>query len=318
MRRRRGWQVRLILLNNHPNSKDMRIIKISVIAMVLSLASAVANLPEDPAAYADWEAGMLKSIQQLSTTWNEKTIASLGRTVGQLSEEKSPNWEKGERPVFRAAQAALLAIPGHAEFYRDRINEARRKLDAEPAESVECGPLQNALYNEQMYGFQTLAQLPSAETVRVLGEFLFDDHGILPGDGEQAWLERPNSRCAANALSKLPLVARPVTAKESGSEDVPTWRLWYQQVKAGTRTIRFVGDPKEYNLRDLMRQPATPDTNPRATRQAANDRQPTGPSGDSETNTSSSATWPALIAAGLVILAAAGWYFLRGRKARAG
>lgn len=235
--------------------------------------------------------------------------AALGADI-RMSDDK--------REIFNRAQTALLAIPGHAEYYRDRINEARRKVDVLPPDSVERGPLRGMLYNEQMNGFQTLSQLPSAETIRVLGEFLFDDRGTLPGDGEQAAVERPISRDAATALSKLPLVARPVTSKESGREDTPTWRLWYQQVKAGTRTFRFVGDPKEYNLRDMMQQQAAVDSTVRPPGHATVDRPPAGPAGDSKTNTPSSVTWPALIAAGLVILAAAGWYCLRARKARAG
>ena len=261
--------------------------------------------------------GLLKwslYADQVASVSKEVAIVKLGEGIRKTARRDIYSIEATSE-VAKKLRDTLLAIPGHAEYYRDRINEARRKLDAEPPDSVSRGPLQGILDNEQMYGFQTLSQLPSAETVRVLGEFLSDDRGILPGDGEQSWLERPNSRCAANALSKLPLVARPVTSKESGSEDIPTWRLWYQQVKAGTRTIRFVGDPQEYNLRDLMRQPATADLNPRPTRHAANDRAPAGPAGDSQTNTPSSATWPALIAAGLVILTAL-WGFLRARKRR--
>ena len=258
---------------------------------------------------------MLKAIGQLTSTWNEKTVASLGRTVGQLSEERSPNWEKGERPVFHAAQAALLAIPGHAEYYQRRINEARRLLDETPYDDIALrGPRQGDLRNEQMYGFQTLSQLPSAETVRVLGEFLFDERVSNP----PVPLESTNADWAARSLGKLPLTSRPLTSKTPSYQDAPTWRLWYQQVKAGTRTFRFVGDPKEYNLRDMMQQQAAVYSTARPPGHATVDRPPAGPAGDSKTNTPSSVTWPALIAAGLVILAAAGWYCLRARKARAG
>ena len=30
-----------------------------------------------------------------------------------------------------------------------------------------------------------------------------------------------------------------------------TWRLWYERVKAGTRTLQFEGDPREYRLADI-------------------------------------------------------------------
>lgn len=290
----------------------MRITTISAIALLLAAAPTNANLPEDPAEYAAWEAGMLKSIGQLTSTWNEKTVASLGRTVGQLSEERSPNWEKGERPVFHAAQAALLAIPGHAEYYRDRINEARRLLDETPYDDIALrGPRQGDLRNEQMYGFQTLSHLPSAETVRVLGEFLFDERVSNP----PVPLESTNAGWAARSLGTLPLASRPITSENPSYQDAPTWRLWYQQVKAGTRTFRFVGDPKEYNLRDLIRQQSVVDSTARPPRHATGDRPPVATVADAAPASGSSGALPILIAAGLAVLAAL-WYFLRARKSR--
>ncbi|MCF7730838.1 MAG: hypothetical protein K9N23_04085, partial [Akkermansiaceae bacterium] len=54
--------------------------------------------------------------------------------------------EKGDRPVFHAAQAALLAIPGHAEYYRDRILKAREEYEhTQP----EMGPHPAKLVDEQ-------------------------------------------------------------------------------------------------------------------------------------------------------------------------
>jgi hypothetical protein len=167
-----------------------------------------------------------------------------------------------ENEVYRRLQKILIETPGHAEYYQKRINDARERLDAAHAsDPVMVGPAQHALANERMYGFQTLEQLPSVETVRVLGEFLYDDRGrplneemlgkIMSSDG--ILLENPNSDKAAVTLGKL--IATPPYPPRGyvNPGDLEVWKLWYEQVKAGNRTFRFEGDPQEYNLQGPVR-----------------------------------------------------------------
>lgn len=155
--------------------------------------------------------------------------------------------------VAAKARAELLAIRGHAEYYRDRILNARLQYETAPPDDK--GSRLCDLDNEQMYGFRTLSQLPSVETVRVLGEFLADDRGADSGPGppprktgEGFPLEHPNSSQAMTALHTLPLVTKPVANKHVYSADLEAYRKWYAQIKAGTRTFRFEGDPQEYDL----------------------------------------------------------------------
>jgi hypothetical protein len=61
---------------------------------------------------------------------------------------------------------------------------------------------------------------------------------------------------AARTLWSLPLTFKP-TGKVYTPEEMLTWRLWYEQVKAGNRTFRFEGDPQEYNLQGPVRVSAT-------------------------------------------------------------
>ncbi|RYD21302.1 MAG: hypothetical protein EOP88_11870 [Verrucomicrobiaceae bacterium] len=177
----------------------------------------------------------------------------------QLSKPDSPNFEKGDRPVFHAAQAALLSIPGHAQYYRDRILNARleyEKVKGQGEIEKEAGT-RTELSNAQTEGFRTMAYLPSVETVRVLGEFLADERGYtkLPPDPtmkeiQEAGREVPNCKGAAKALVCLPFVSKPLDKNwmTLTYEDVAPWREWYEQIKAGNRTFRFEGDPTEYDL----------------------------------------------------------------------
>ncbi len=212
-----------------------------------------ADLPADPGAYSKWEAKLLASVKSQEDVGPEEAIPKLGRWVFQLS--LPTNREKGDRPVFAAAQAALLAIPGHAEYYEKNIKAAQSRFE-DAATNLEKSPLATQLNNELMYGFATLENLPSPETVRVLGDFLGDMRGV---DENGKWIEGghydgfrgtgPPCIYAAGALMKLPLKSKPTHDKRTATfGDVRPWQLWYEQVKAGNRTFSFEGDPKVYSL----------------------------------------------------------------------
>ena len=119
------------------------------------------------------------------------------------------------------------------------------------------GKAKSELMEEQMYGFEKLSLMPSPETVRVLGGFLSDPWGLLPNakpggnySNDKQGLS-PHASRAMSALAKLPLENRPVQSPPDQIyywNDINTWKLWYEQVKAGTRTFRFKGDPQEYSL----------------------------------------------------------------------
>jgi hypothetical protein len=166
-------------------------------------------------------------------------------------------------------QEALLAIPGHAEYYSNRVNKARAEIDQALKDGNKYPPY-NYLLDEQRDGFATLSQLPSAETVKVLGEFLSDERGrfVAPPNLPESelnslrrdWMESPNSLNAARALNDLPLRSRPYPKKQfTHDDDIRPWQLWYQQVKEGRRTFSFEGDPQEYDLTGPVREARNPD-----------------------------------------------------------
>ncbi len=164
--------------------------------------------------------------------------------------------DSAHRELVEKIRAVVLETPGHAEYFANRIREARKKVDE--ASPEDQGQFWHPLNNEQMYGFQTLGQLPSPETIRVLGEFLYDERGLFPKynpalqDRARNRGENANSDRALMTLARMPLIFKPVQPRIRNhviyDEDINAWRLWYEQIKAGTRTFRFEGDPQEYSL----------------------------------------------------------------------
>ncbi|MCF7734681.1 MAG: hypothetical protein K9N23_23560 [Akkermansiaceae bacterium] len=229
--------------------------------------------------------------------------------------------------MFHAAQAALLAIPGHAQYYRDRILKAREEYEHTPPE---MGPHPAKLVDEQRQGFGAMAHLPSVETVRVLGEFLADERGEIGGPGkppmvsEGRSMEPSNSSYALQSLHTLPLANKPVTAPHVYYDsDLETYRRWFARIKSGNATFRFEGDPTEYDLAG----PAPPEKLKRiaAARQRDEQRshrqQTAAGTADPATTAPAPSTsggkalsrTPALFAI-LAVLAAGAWYFLRRRN----
>lgn len=231
-----------------------------IVLTAIFVTNCYGNLPEDPQEYAKWESGMLSAVSNQANQPKEQAIQNLGTWVMQLSQQGTPNWETGGRSVFHAAQAALLAIPGHAEYYRDQINGARERMEAalNPGNDADYATARHALSDEVMYGFRTLEQLPSVETVRVLGECLSDERGYVkvtldnPNEKQryQSVKHSPVYRKAALALAALPIVGKPGTPRMEfgGPEDTAAWKQWYEEIKDGKRTFRFEGDPVEYDL----------------------------------------------------------------------
>jgi len=197
----------------------------------------------------------MAKLDSIDSLPKEEKIEYLGTLAGM-------SWEpmdQEQSEVFVRAQGMLLAIPGHAEYFAEKLNNDREVLDnfrnSHPGSS---GPYLSTLVTDQMYAFKTLGSLPSVETVRVLGEFLDDERGkrssekVYNPDNDGG--EGPNAEKAARALTRLPIVPKPTTLQwdrifENDIEGVTqAWKLWYQQVKAGNRTFRFEGDDTEYSL----------------------------------------------------------------------
>lgn len=240
-----------------------------------------------------------------------------------------PRMDEEKREIFDRAQAALLAIPGHAEYYRDRINSTREKMEAALAagNQADYQTYRHQLSDEIMYGFETLSQLPSVETVRVLGEFLFDERGYvkMPLDNTtekqryDSIKHGPVYRISAKSLAALPIVGRlePPRMEFGGPEDTKAWKQWYQEIKDGKRTFRFEGDPTEYDLNG----PAPKEKLERIALAAKRDGERRAKHEMMDVAAVASVPPPtktpliALILAGLAVLGSLAWYFRKTKRA---
>ena len=85
--------------------------------------SALPEIPETPEGAQRWEAKREQAIESLLGKPESERIAGLGQMLKQLTTLNYRDSSERDRITTRA-QSLLLAIPGHAEYYRDDINKA--------------------------------------------------------------------------------------------------------------------------------------------------------------------------------------------------
>jgi hypothetical protein len=201
-----------------------------------------------------------KAIEYYKETMGQTLANPIKENVLKLGadlESLSRNLEKSDTiryQLYKELQEVLISIPGHAENYRDKILHAQENLEQVWADSTERGVAFSLVARERMNGFRTLTQMPSVETINVLGEFLFNTW-VPPENASQRIEERlqPLSERAATTLMKLPIANKPAGLTSAIASDtleinLAVWQRWYEQVKSGTLTFSFVGDPTEYDL----------------------------------------------------------------------
>jgi hypothetical protein len=198
-----------------------------------------------------WEENYEKSMGM--TGCEKVSFLALGLT--NMAHRKTRENHSAEiEKIFNKIQLTILSTPGHAAYYRDKILQAQQNLKKLSTNENLGGPAFNEYFDEQMYGFRTLNQMPSVETINVLGELLTNTW-VPPRNALISIEERlqPLSEWAATSLMKLPIKNKPLgltsaTASDTLEINLAVWQRWYEQVKSGTLTFSFVGDPMEYDL----------------------------------------------------------------------
>lgn len=221
---------------------------------LLAMSSNISSESLDSHPIADKKPNMALDAQELLKLPASDAIPELSLSLYKIANSK--NREPRESTVYTTTLEALISIPGHAIFYEKRIKEASDAYFSE-VDPSKRGNLRHALDTEKLVGFQRLELMTSSEAVAILGDFLFDDRGYVPNpkgistpDGPLGM--SPNSSYALKALAALPLETKPLKPRKSNfviyEQDIGAWRLWFEQIKAGTRTFRFKGSAQNYSL----------------------------------------------------------------------
>lgn len=265
------------------------------------------------------EASQLKLWEQRlssSSESGEASIEKLGLGVRSMAYRmqfggRDPRTDE----LFKSLQSKLLSIPGHAEYYQDRLLKAQ-----ELYKTRRDGPSCSEYRDEQMYAFQTLPHLPSPETVRVYGEMLFNDWAP-PGNEDAIASEKLPllSDRSTGGLSRLPIENKPfreALSQANFADAQAAWRQWYEEIKSGKRTFRFVGDPVDYDLEgpapketlERIALAAKRDTEREVGRRNAPRDEDSAASGSGK---GSPASIGALLAVAGAVIASLVWYFVR-------
>jgi hypothetical protein len=218
----------------------MRVVSIAVTLLLAMISRSFASdyYQDSVKFHHEWETA--------GSTWLERWTAMERRSSEMSDEEKirrfsgildAPVETLGaeEAAIYHKIRTMLLTTPGHATYYLDRWKE-------------------NPKHPATRFMFQYFRNLPSPETIGVLGELLSDEspRPKLAADHSniRAYMEAyPNCDKAVEVLTVL--LQDPPTTMDNYSfgRDLVIWQQWYERVKAGRETFRLVGDPVDYTLR---------------------------------------------------------------------
>lgn len=157
----------------------------------------------------------------------------------------SDSESEGAAEIRALAWSRLQQIPDFPDRIYDHVIAAKNEWDREKGNPYN--------YNRsRAWGLSRLGDLPHHGSVRVLGEFLYDDE--LPGYASE--LEAAiNGDCQANCIIAMRSLGRlvdmpPVQGDPDtySRNDLRAWQLWFEQLKAGSRRFRLKGNPQEYSL----------------------------------------------------------------------
>lgn len=204
------------------------------------------EVPHDKNGAISWRTKRIAEINQILAQPDDIRVPALGEMLWQFEDLDYRSCDELVE-ITSKLRTELLAIPGHAQYFGDRIRAAYEPLRG-PNPVIAVGHAQD----EMMYGFATLRHLPSPENVKVLGDMLSETWRMAPTEGYPP----PSLALSAivGALVKLPLREAPKLPTVMAWEDpevvkVHPWQAWYEEVKSGRKTFSFKGQSVEYRFR---------------------------------------------------------------------
>lgn len=218
------------------------IIKFGWVLLLLVSMRAPVDPVEADAWYTDLEQRLTQDIAAEDSVEKLEDLQEYLMKLGSRYPHADARWNA----LYIKAQQAAVAYPGHAKYFQDKIEDARKKLPEgvrrhsgthNDFEALRCRIIRD-----------TMSHIPSPEIVKVLGDYLDDERDTPPPNN---WLDtRSNAYLACSALQKIGLKNAPLppTAGEN-PDNLATWKLWWGPIEAGNRTFSFEGQDVEYRFR---------------------------------------------------------------------
>ncbi len=277
------------------------------------------------------EVGWKKSLLELNRYSSNEQRYILGRALQAFASDQIPR-DPSRQESLELAQSVLLATPGHAKYYQDKI-ESLREIARANAKTPEEMANNMGNYNDFRKGaFKVLGLLPSSEAIAVLGHFLNDPEGKdgkdllgYPMRVSEVVPYPPNFGAAWIALSNIGIANPPAVGKNPERDtffydlsEVDAWKSWWNEIKDGKRTYRFIGSNIQYGSDG----PASKEVIERAERHQRRDneramghKKSSARSGletaITQIQNPSSIAW---LVAAIGLIGVVVWYFLKGRK----
>ncbi|GAA5481023.1 hypothetical protein Hsar01_00228 [Haloferula sargassicola] len=199
-------------------------------------------------AYSEISKEKHQEIMEAFRYWKQVAEDAVSDPSTENMEKLSRGIEKMRRPVIFPTEErfvvrdelvqAMLSIPGSVGFFEKKYYQAKKEWKA--------GSLRQQEYIDVIgETIGTIRYLPSPESVRVLGNLIDDQERLTADEVERM----PVAFWALRGLMNL-IEDGPVYSDDYVEQiiDRKMWVLWFEQVKAGTRTFRFKGDPQPYTL----------------------------------------------------------------------
>lgn len=284
------------------------------LAMALPLSAGPFQFKNE-AEKTEWQKNVRSILDGMNERTKEEAILKLSEIVYKTNRQvKGPETDE----FRREATEMLIAIPGHAKYYQDRIDALRKAVEAKQVASIVYFDAQNDL--------SVLQYLPDPETVKVLGELTGDTFGrdlTRPASAPDLYVEGggpTTAQTAAVYLGEIGIANGPRIQKGLTEwQVVDLWKDWWGEIAGSKRTYRFEGSPVEYGpdgpaaAQTLER---IAKTRKRDTERAGGHRKPSSAATAAQTIAGESSKFLPVAAAiaALALCAAAIWYFLKARK----
>lgn len=201
---------------------------LGVVAAILLPCSGTEEPESDPQKQRESLARVEFMIERLKNAPPAEAMPKLGEILRKT--ERRSIYQVEERwQTHEKAKAAILALPGHADFFRSEFKRIK-------AEFRDKGD-DNRYDQERVILFETMRQLPSPQIVPVLVELLDDNEDEPPPPRPyQDYADySANNKMAAATLGKL--IDEPFY-DQAGAE---AWKQWFAQLKEGGRGFRLKG-----------------------------------------------------------------------------